>query len=273
MLQSIHPHDNDKDICFFEKGHRYEWQINKSLSFVSVTTFLKSKFPEFDADAVIIKMQASDRWRTMGPDDIYWDHATLAPMTKELILTKWLANTGASELGTQLHRQIEQYYNNDGKDGKDGKDGTDHYNTVQDRSWTQFLDFVAEYKSKFTPFRTEWVVYDSNVHIAGSIDMVVQNCDDGSFSIYDWKRSKDALNPENPYREFSHIPELSHVPATTYWKYAMQLNMYKYILETNYDMKIRDLHLVRLHPNFDTYAVIDVPDMSAEIRALMARRM
>ena len=103
--------------------------------------------------------------------------------------------------------------------------------------------------------------------------MVVQNRDDGSFSIYDWKRSKDALSPENPYREFSHIPELSHVPATTYWKYAMQLNMYKYILETNYDMKIRDLHLVRMHPNFDTYAVIDVPDMSAEIRALMARRM
>jgi hypothetical protein len=268
MLKSLHPHDKDNDICFFEKGHRYEWR--KSLSFVSVTTFLKSKFPEFNADAVITKLQLSNRWRTMGPDDIYWDPVTLAPMTKELILTKWLltkwlANTGASELGTQLHRQIEQYYNN--------ADNDESAVPIQDRSWTQFLDFAAEYKSKFTPFRTEWVVYDSNVHIAGSIDMVVQNSDDGSFSIYDWKRSKDALSPENPYREFSHIPELSHVPATTYWKYAMQLNMYKYILETNYDMKIRDLHLVRLHPNFDTYAVIDVPDMSAEIRALMVRRM
>ena len=39
------------------------------------------------------------------------------------------------------------------------------------------------------PYRTEMMVFDEHVKIAGSIDMLFEN-KDKTLSIYDWKRSK-----------------------------------------------------------------------------------
>jgi nucleoside-diphosphate-sugar epimerase len=36
----------------------------------------------------------------------------------------------------------------------------------------------------------EWMIFDEDLKLAGSIDMVYEN-PDGTLSIYDWKRSKD----------------------------------------------------------------------------------
>ena len=41
-----------------------------------------------------------------------------------------------------------------------------------------------------TPYRTEWMIWDKDHKLAGSIDMIFEN-EDGTLSIYDWKRSKE----------------------------------------------------------------------------------
>ena len=54
----------------------------------------------------------------------------------------------------------------------------------------------------------------------------------------------------------------------------MQLNTYKYILEKKYNKKIRDLFLVRLHPEAEekNYELITLPDLSTEIEDLFLER-
>ena len=42
------------------------------------------------------------------------------------------------------------------------------------------------------PWRSEWVIFDSESKIAGAIDMVYKK-KDGTFAIFDWKRTKRIL--------------------------------------------------------------------------------
>ena len=57
------------------------------------------------------------------------------------------------------------------------------------------------------------------------------------------------------------IEGLSHIHDSNYWHYTLQLNIYKYTLETKYDLIVRDLHLVVIHPENDTnnYEKIKLP--------------
>ena len=100
-----------------------------------------------------------------------------------------------------------------------------------------------------------------NICLAGSIDLVSIN-EDGTLSIWDWKRSKD-IKKTNIYE--SGYPPLDHLPNTNYWKYSMQLNIYKYILESKYDVTVKTLNLVILHPNSDNYKILNVPDLRDEV--------
>ena len=53
-LQSIHGHPRDSHITFEEEGHAYT--IDGSKDFTSVTTWIHSLFPHFDADKIINSM-------------------------------------------------------------------------------------------------------------------------------------------------------------------------------------------------------------------------
>jgi CRISPR/Cas system-associated exonuclease Cas4 (RecB family) len=50
----------------------------------------------------------------------------------------------------------------------------------------------------------------------------------------------------------------------------MQLNTYKVILEDKYGKKVKDLFIVRLHPDAtaENYELIKMPDLSREVRSL-----
>ena len=55
----------------------------------------------------------------------------------------------------------------------------------------QFLKYQEDYKD-LKPYRTEWMIYDEELKLAGSIDMVNENSD-GTLQIRDWKRSKQIV--------------------------------------------------------------------------------
>jgi ATP-dependent exoDNAse (exonuclease V) beta subunit len=137
--------------------------------------------------------------------------------------------------------------------------------------WQYFIEFVRD-NPDLKPYRTEWLVYHEDVKISGSIDMVYEN-DDGTLSIYDWKRCKNITRINN-FNKFALPPQICHLPDSNFWHYALQLNTYKAILEEKYDKKIRDLFLVRLHPEAEekSYELIKLPDLSTEIKDLFLER-
>ena len=128
--------------------------------------------------------------------------------------------------------------------------------------WTYFLNFVRDFPH-LKPYRTEWTVYHEELRLAGSIDMVYEN-PDGTLSIYDWKRSSDIVKV-NAWNKCAVTECISWMPDSNFWHYALQLNAYKMILETKYKKIIKDLYLVRLHPDSSNYELIQVPDLQNDI--------
>ena len=90
-----------------------------------------------------------------------------------------------------------------------------------------------------------------------------KNKEDGNhLVIYDWKRVKNIQDENRFERGFKPI---NHLPNSNYWHYSLQLNIYKRILEKNYDKIIDAMYLLWLHPNNKSYIEIKVPDLSTEI--------
>lgn len=179
----------------------------------------------------------------------------------------------ASQAGTFLHKQIEDYLN--GKQTPDllcDVQYNGNYLKLNDRidisrEWSYFKAF--ERATAFTPFRTEWRVYDAEAHIAGTLDFVCR-CSDGTFEIYDWKRSSkiDPLE-RNPWA--NGLNGLEHLTDTAYSHYCLQQNLYRYMLEKNYGLKVSRMNLVVMHPELPTYKVVPVPVMNREVALIIQR--
>ena len=248
FLKQKNPHERDKYIVFDEGPHIYT--IHGDSNYTSVTTWNKSMFSKFDADKIIDKMMKSSKW----PESKYFN------MTKPEIKQMW-ADSGkqASSLGTTMHENIEKFYNNV---------------PVSDISteFNYFLEFHEKHKDEIIAYRTEWMIYDVELKLAGSIDFVYQD-KDGNLSIGDWKRSKEIK--KKPFRnECSVNPIIEHIPDCNFWHYSLQLNTYKAMLERNYDKKIKDLFIICLHPENknNSYLKFKVPDLQKEVLELFEER-
>ena len=112
------------------------------------------------------------------------------------------------------------------------------------------MNFWEECGDDLVPYRSEWEVYSEPHKLAGSIDMIYYRKSDGKYVIYDWKRSK-GIKTDNSF-ENGYGP-LSHLPNCNYWHYTLQLNVYKWFLETYYGLEIGDLYIVIFHPDNTNY--------------------
>jgi hypothetical protein len=91
-------------------------------------------------------------------------------------------------------------------------------------------------------------------------------------AIYDWKRCRE-ITKTNRAGKFATHPAIEHLPDTNFWHYALQLNTYKYILQTKYDKTITDLYLIVLHPDAQNYQRVKLPDLQTEVAELFEERI
>jgi ATP-dependent exoDNAse (exonuclease V) beta subunit len=157
------------------------------------------------------------------------------------------------------HKELLEMYETTNKEQFSGI-----YNT---REWEHFLQFVINYPD-LKPYRTEWMIYDEECKIAGSIDMVYIN-EDGTLSIYDWKRCL-TIEKTSGWNKYGIEECVNHLPDTNFWHYSLQLNIYKNILEKNYGVEISQLFLVKLHPDnkSGSFELIKLPFLKDEILSL-----
>lgn len=243
MLSKLNAHERDQYGVFEEEPHIYFYKGKQMKK--SVTTLVHENFPKFNAQRMaqtIVKKQFDK------------EGSNYYQMTKEAILQQWEDNKNeACALGTELHKSIELFYN----DIEVSNDSVEY---------SYFQNFLNDHKH-LKAYRTEWEVFYEDIGLAGSIDMVFEN-PDGTFSIYDWKRSKE-IKKSNSF-EFG-LGELDHLPNSNFWTYSLQLNVYKYILETKYNFKIKDLFLVVMHPNKKNYNKLECPNLQNEVEILLSK--
>ena len=240
LLEEKNSNKRDLRVEFNEKNHSY--MIDSKNKAISVTQLIQKFFPKFDKE--------------------FWANkeSIKTGKSKSDILKGWEdLGEKARNLGTELHEQIEKYYNK--------------LEYIKSRELEKFFSFHTKHiESKYKPYRTEWRVFDEDKNIAGTIDMVYEK-DNGELFIFDWKRSKKIINSDgsveknNPFE--NGLEGLSHLPSNDYVKYCLQQNIYKSILEKKYEKKISSMNLLILHPHFENYHIVQVEDFKNETQYLL----
>lgn len=245
-------HPRDEHITFYEPTHTYTIK-GSSKGIISGTGFLHAFFPHFNAKATIAKMMKSPKW----PSSPYFG------MTAEAIEKQW-SDKGkeASEAGTAMHLAIEQFLN--------GREDVIVPSIKESVEWKYFMNFWKDCGDDLEPYRTEWEVWSEEHLLCGSIDMVFRRKSDGKFLIYDWKRSKEIKTSNQWGTGFA---PLNHLDDCNYWHYSLQLNLYRWILETFYGLEVADMYLIILHPDNKNYKRMRLNRMDDEVKDMLDCRL
>ena len=93
-------------------------------------------------------------------------------------------------------------------------------------------------------YRTELNIFHCGMRCAGQPDLLCQT-ETGDVVIIDWKRTPKVslVGSAAPC-----LYPLQHVPSTCFFHYALQVNMYRMMLETEYGMKVDSMWLAVCHP-------------------------
>lgn len=253
----IDSNSRDRDIQFISNEHIYLYR--GGMEFTPVSTLISHFFP-FDS----LSLSANTAKKTGEP--------------QEKVLEDWDARGSlAREVGTFMHQQIANYYvgkpfNTKYSFSYNGKYITQQVNVDISNEHQQFCDFLKDHS--FKPSKIEWTIYDEELQIAGTIDML---CTKGNtFDIYDWKRSGKIIdiNTEQPIINNiwrNGISGLENIPDTLYWHYCIQQNLYRYILEQKYGLTIGNMYLVVFPPNAQKFYKLEVPEMPRTIQTILSQ--
>jgi ATP-dependent exoDNAse (exonuclease V) beta subunit len=261
-LAKQNEHKRDHRIVFRDSDHKYF--VDGLANYTSVTTVIHNMFPEFNSQAVASKMIQNSTFLS-GSGERYTKYQKMRfavngdlVSDEELvarIVTSWDENGALmSSLGTTLHRDVELYYNDE---------------VVVNETKEYQNHFIAYAKKQveagLKPWRTEITVFGEDEKICGSVDMVFIDSY-GRYRLRDWKRSK-----EISYNGYGKRGKslLRHLQDCNYSHYCLQLNLYKYLIEKYYNIKIHDMGLVIFHPINVSFMEYPVKENPGNVKALL----
>ena len=241
--------EQDSKLSFEPNEHIYLYNGKRYLT--PVSTIVKHFFEPFDSigrSELVAYRDGKDQCEVLEE----WDSKGLE----------------SREIGTFLHSQIELFFS--------GKPMVNHTRFTYRGEYINidkivFIKDEIDYFKNFlkenpiTPFRTEWHIYDLELGIAGTVDLLCRNGNE--FDIFDWKRSRKASPKETIWR--NGINGLDHIPDISFYHYAIQQNLYRYILEKNYGITIKNMSIVILHPIYSNYIKYEIPRMDTEINIII----
>ncbi len=240
-LKSAALQDN---IAFEDETHTYHHPKDDTgnAEYISVTTLIDRFFP-FDMDRFI---QGKAKKEGRSEDDV---------------LEEFLKNRDeAAEKGTYLHEQIENFLKGKKYD-------------ANSKEFTMFKNFYKQIviAKGFEFVEAEKKVLLDEFNVAGTVDALFKKPNKEEYLIVDWKRSKKLLVDGHPikYGYGYGLSELSHLDNSSYYKYALQQNIYKYILESKYGLPISSMNLIVLHENFNSYHRVNLVNMDSEVSVII----
>lgn len=235
---------NDDEVSFDEDTHTYRHPNDKTgnASFISVTTLIERFFP-FDLNSFIQKKAITEG------------------RPKEIILDEFVKiRDESAQKGTYLHKQIENFLT--------GK--------AYNKASMEFEFFMKFYNQEILPNRFEFAEAEKKIiskefNVSGTIDALFKKPNSDDYIIVDWKRSKKLVIDGHPkkYGYGFALSELNHLDNSSYYKYSLQQNIYKHILEQSYGLKVSSMKLIVLLDNYSNYYVVPIKNMEKEVGAIL----
>lgn len=270
-IANANSHERDAWVEFNEERHEYTVH-GETEGYVSVTGVVSAYYSEFDKERCSKQVLSHPKfWSRPGTkyqqqrDYVRRAEQRGAPSHQGLI-ELWDQNgLQARTAGTLLHLLLENLANDQGDRNpallRDLPDEKKNYEATVLPFWTRFCN-------KYEPYRAEWRVYDQDLRVAGTIDLVVKDRETGEFMIVDWKRSKgvSSYSRDNTYMS----APLNHMSDANLNHYSVQLNLYMWILRNHYDIPVSRAMLIVFHPpSYKRIREIPVPHLRLETDAII----
>ena len=247
QLQDLNPFPRENRIVFREHDHKYF--VDRTLVPRSVTGLLHEFSSPFNPARALASMKRGRDWETKRQE---MEEQGLG-ISDDDILGRW-TRTGAvaSRRGQLLHHHGECLLNG---------------HAVEETHSPEFTQVNQIYHALLlqgmVPYRTELCIFHCGLRVAGQIDALFLDAN-RKLVIVDWKRVR-SLRTEG-FDPLSY--PLDKLPDSNYWIYALQLNLYRYILETEYAHDVSAMYLAVVHPDHSLPRLVEVPRLDAEMRAL-----
>jgi len=220
------------DITLERDSHRYILSTNPDLEFISATTFISQFFEKFEAEKIAKKL-VSVSPKYMG-------------MTVDEVLAMWKESANH---GTIVHEELEEYILN--------KSPLTEPKAVQGMNWLN----KYKMKSNFEIY-PEVIIYSEELKISGTVDLLLHDKNSNQWIIMDWKTSKK-IDTKSYKNKRGILPASSNIEDTKFNHYALQLSLYRYLLEEYYNLKISQ-HLI-VHLKDEQCIGLHVPYMKNNI--------
>ena len=219
----------DPNFKFNEETHTYTYldsQTQKPVQiFKSVTGFISQFKEKFDSDKVAAMV------------------AKKKGLTKAEVLNEWkdISDT-AMDLGTVVHKWIEDYYN-----GSNPEMPT-HPEVLKRVNY--FLELQKERLYKLTPVHQEFRLFSRKWGLAGTMDALFKMGND--YYVGDWKTNKKFTSDEDMKGD-KYAKKLLY-PFEDLWDnsvngYSIQLSMYRLMMQEEAGFETKGAFLVWIGPN------------------------
>lgn len=247
QLKERHPFPREDRVTFYEADHSYF--VDGVRVARSVTSLLHEYATPFEPSRALACMKRRD-----------WDAKREAMEQQGLatsdhdILARWRRNGEVqSKRGTLLHHHAECLLN-----GVEVDEPSPEFTQVQALYRALLLRGMKAH-------RTELCVFHCGLRVAGQIDALFLDAE-GKLAIVDWKRVRNLRTDGfDPLRY-----PFDNLPDTNLWLYSLQLNLYRYILESEYGLAVSGMFLAVVHPELPSPRLMEVPRLDAEMHALHA---
>ena len=249
-LKDENPLPRDRRIVFHEEKHEYFCDNVKAPR--SVTGLVHTYGWEFDPHAAVQAMKNGARWPEKRAS-FMTDSDT--EMSDGEIVDFWKRSGQiASARGTLLHWHAEMHLNGRTLEPPHSPDFA---------MFLTILDVLQGWGLR--PFRTEISLFHCGLRLAGQADALFVD-GDGAITILDWKRTK-SIRFDNSFRSLRE--PLQHLPDSNGWLYCLQLNVYKWMIETELGFRVAAMYLGQVHPCLPRARLITVPCMREELELVV----
>ena len=242
-------------ITFVEKNHSYLIDGQPTNS-PSVTQLLKRFKRKFEKE----KMAARTAKKTNR--------------TVEQVLAEWDLNSlYSTTLGSMLHKYIENFYCNkrvefEGTFSGLGFDEKKRIGETLPKLVEQFQNFYND-NQQLLCIKNEVVLGDiKDTKVCGMSDLLCYNTDTNQLEILDFKTNKK-MEKTSPYGSlFYPFDDMTEGEIN---EYTIQLNVYKYFIETATNLKIDKLKIIWFNIKNDNYKLFELADLQPKIKLMFER--
>lgn len=252
------------DIFFEEASHSYTDSLGTK--FTSVTNFVHEFSGSQDWDAIArryaLKHDYDGCVGKMAAAETEEEKAFILALATLRVREEWkAAGDKACTLGTHVHAFMENQWKR--KLYVPNEECPDY-----EEMTATGLQAYQELSKRFVPIREEFIVYNTDWKLCGTIDFLAYDTLKDRIVILDYKTNKE-IKKDNPFQRC--VGVLEGLPDCNYVHYSAQLSTYKAILESRTALKVGGMALIHLRKN--GYSVIPCEDYSDLIRRMLDGRV